>query len=154
MYTKEQLEAKTVKELKKMCVDVLGIPGMTKKNKGIIINAILEHYNNSDDVKEVEKVEESTEIPEINIFVKSHKRPFSNERGNNYSSTIYMTSGVVQGNYHVVGKTIKKALEVVGDILNADIKSTPIVNGNIVGMDYVLKEGDVCEFLKPAGKKG
>ena len=34
-FTREQLEAKTAVELKRMCVDELAIPGMTKKPKNV-----------------------------------------------------------------------------------------------------------------------
>ena len=41
-FTRADLEAKTAKELKRMCVDELGIVGVTKKPKDDVINAILE----------------------------------------------------------------------------------------------------------------
>ena len=40
-FTREQLEAKTVRELKNMCVYDLDIPGFTKKDKATVINAIM-----------------------------------------------------------------------------------------------------------------
>ena len=43
-FTREELEAKTVKSLKDMCVNELAIPGMTKKAKGLVITAILNEY--------------------------------------------------------------------------------------------------------------
>ena len=40
-FTREQLEAKTVRELKNMCVYELGLPGLTKKDKTTVIDAIM-----------------------------------------------------------------------------------------------------------------
>ena len=42
--TREQLEAKTAKDLKNMCVYELDLPGLTKKNKETVIQAILDKY--------------------------------------------------------------------------------------------------------------
>jgi hypothetical protein len=35
-----------------------------------------------------------------------------------------------------------------------DKLSTGLVNGKDVDGSYILKQGDVLEFLKPAGRKG
>ena len=43
-YTREMLEAKTAKDLKSMCVYELGIPGMTKRPKDEVIDAIMGQY--------------------------------------------------------------------------------------------------------------
>jgi len=165
MFTREELAGKTVKALKKMCVKKLGIPGMTKKNKGIIIQAILDKDGPApvktikEEVKVVEEVVKVVEevvkpISELNFFAKSQLTKPNARTGNKFTTTIYMACGATDGNFTVVGKTITESLESFGDILNADLKSTPLVNGDSVSRDYVLKEGDTVEFLKPAGSKG
>jgi len=161
-YTKADLEATTAKELKRRCVNELGIPGMTKKPKDVVIAAILVSQKTRNSVASVtiskaEPVVEETgpaAINEMNFFAKSRLTKPNERRGNKFSTTCYMACGANDGNFTVVGNTITAALNTFGDILNADIKSTPLVNGEEVNSEYILKEGDVVEFLKPAGQKG
>ena len=46
-FSRTVLEEKTSKELKRMCVDELGIVGVTKKPKEDVINAIMAQYGKS-----------------------------------------------------------------------------------------------------------
>lgn len=158
-YTKTELEAITAKELKRMCVNELSIPGMTKKSKDTVIAAILAKQGEASDsgasiAKPVVEETGPAVINEMNFFAKSRLTKPNERKGNKFSTTCYMACGANDGNFTVVGNTITAALSTFGDILNADIKSTPLVNGEEVKSDYVLKEGDVVEFLKPAGQKG
>jgi len=158
-FTKKELKETTSKELKRMCVNELGIPGMTKKTKKVVIKAILARQaggSGASVTKTAPVVEEAKPavINEMNFFAKSRLTKPNERRGNKFSTTCYMACGANDGNFTVVGNTITKALDTFGDILNADIKATPLVNGEEVKADYILKEGDVVEFLKPAGQKG
>ncbi len=155
-FTKKELKETTSKELKRMCVHELGITGMTKKTKKVVIKAILAKQK-ADESNYADSVIEAVEPPEINemnFFSKSRLTKPNERKGNKFSTTCYMACGANDGNFTVVGNTIEKALDTFGDILNADIKATPLVNGEEVDVNYVLKEGDVVEFLKPAGQKG
>jgi len=49
---------------------------------------------------------------------------------------------------------LKEVGDFIREVLNVDRLSTGLVNGKEVPGDYILKEGDNLEFLKPAGKKG
>ncbi len=167
-FTKTDLEAITVKDLRKMCVHDLGIVGMSKKTKGIVIDAILTNQGGGNEIPPPDKAAvlkksaaqiaadnvAPTSIKEMNFFSKSRLNKPNARKGNKFSTTCYMACGANDGNFSVVGNTIKNALDTFGDILNADIKSTPLVNGKEVTSSYVLKEDDVVEFLKPAGQKG
>lgn len=159
-FTKKELKETTSKELKRMCVNELAIPGMTKKTKKVVIKAILakqKETGGSGGVVAKPAVEVAAGpavINEMNFFAKSRLTKPNERRGNKFSTTCYMACGANDGNFTVVGNTITKALETFGDILNADIKATPLVNGEEVKADYILKESDVVEFLKPAGQKG
>ena len=46
-YKRETLEAKTSKELKRMCSQRLGLPGMWKKSKVEVIDAIMAKFANA-----------------------------------------------------------------------------------------------------------
>lgn len=62
-FTRETLENMTVPALRTLCVNELAIPGMTKKAKGIIIDAILEKYGKPVVEAPVEQVDvESTNV--------------------------------------------------------------------------------------------
>jgi len=154
-FTREELEVLTVKALRRMCVDDLGIVGVTKKPKGVIIDAILANQGGVKSAKaEPVKAAPLGPIKDMNFMGKSQFMSNSAKPGNKYTTTIYMACGVNNGNFSVVGRTVEDAIATFGEILNADIKSTPIVNGEAASLSYVLKEGDVVELLKPAGRKG
>lgn len=164
-FTREDLEAITVKDLRRMCVHDLSIVGMSKKTKPVVIDAILENQGASGPptatitkgsaAKAAADAQDNVSpITEMNFFSRSRLTKPNAKTGNKFSTTCYMACGANDGNFTAVGNTIEKALATFGDILNADIKSTPLVNGEEVKRSYVLKEGDVVEFLKPAGQKG
>lgn len=52
------------------------------------------------------------------------------------------------------GQTVAQARENFKEILNIPDGAKAIVNGDEVGEDYILNEGDSLEFIKSAGGKG
>jgi hypothetical protein len=52
------------------------------------------------------------------------------------------------------GQTVAQARENFKEILNIPDGAKAIVNGDEVGEDYTLNEGDSLEFIKSAGGKG
>jgi hypothetical protein len=74
--------------------------------------------------------------------------------GSRTTTTIHVSCGASSGNFPVVGRSVKQVGEFLREVLNVDQLSTGLVNGKDVGAEYVLKQGDNLEFLKPAGKKG
>ena len=154
-YSRNQLESMNSKELKRMCVYELEIPGMTKKPKDTVISAILEKFG-------------TTSAPASIAASKGGKNPLGQVQGtftsfldkpkakfgNRNTTTIRVSSGASAAKFSVVGETVGAVSELLREILNVDRMSTGLVNGKEVAKDYVLTENDNLEFLKPAGKKG
>ncbi len=150
-FTKADLEAKTSKDLKRMCVDELGIVGVTKKPKDDVINAILAQYKGAGKATIAKKPEKITGIEfKAQSTLTKPSAPF----GSKTTTTIHVSCGASSGNFPVAGKTVKDVGDFLREVLNVDRLSTGLVNGKEVGADYVLKNGDSLEYLKPAGKKG
>lgn len=152
-FTREQLEAKTVRELKNMCVYELNLPGLTKRNKETVIRAILAKYGtesatiakapiSGDAMKGVEFKAQSTITKPDGDF------------GHKTTTTVHVSCGASSGNFPVAGRSVKEVGEFLREVLNVDRLSTGLVNGVDVDADYVIKPGDTLEYLKPAGKKG
>jgi len=152
-FTREQLEGYTVPELRRMCVYELEIPGMTKKPKDVIIQAILAKYGRSAPMAAAPKAKTSpmtgVEFTGQSIVTKPHE-----EFGSRTTTTIHVSCGASSGNFPVVGRSVLEVGEFLREVLNVDQLSTGLVNGKEVAGSYVLKEGDHLEYLKPAGKKG
>jgi len=144
-----ELEAKTVDELRSMCVR-LGIVGMSKKRKDIIIDTLLEYYKHISS----SKAASSQSLNEMRSVFHSKVTDPSASAGNKTSTTILVSCGASYGNFPVVGKTVGTVAEFLREILNVDRMSQGVVNGKQVEDSYCLKEGDSLEFLKPAGRKG
>jgi hypothetical protein len=70
------------------------------------------------------------------------------------STTIQVSCGASSGRFPVAGRTVAEVGEFLREVLNVSKLSTGLVNGKEVEGSHVVKEGDVIEFLKPAGKKG
>jgi len=150
-FTREALQAKTAKDLKRMCVDELGIVGVTKQPKDDVINAIMAQYGGAakTTIAKVDKKVTGIEFSGQSTLTKP-EAPF----GSRTTTTIHVSCGASSGNFPVTGKTVKDVGDFLREVLNVDRLSTGLVNGKEVGADYVLKSGDNLEFLKPAGKKG
>jgi hypothetical protein len=152
-YTREQLEAKTARELKNLCVYDLHIPGMTKKRKDVIIDAILELHGRPVTKVSLSKPEKGP-MKAIEFTAQSTITKPGAPFGHKTTTTVHVSCGASSGNFPVAGRTVKEIGEFLREVLNVDRLSTGLVNGKTVDGDYVVKPGDNLEFLKPAGKKG
>ena len=162
---KETLTEKTVAELRGMCKS-RGITGMTKKRKDINVAAIL---------AENEKASADTPATVTNQAVKPSKvTPIKNDgpvtaakfnlnsvltspyaqKGNKTTTTIQVSCGANTSEFPVVGKTVGAVQEFLKEVLNIDRIATGQINGAAAEANYILAEGDVLEFIKPAGRKG
>lgn len=154
-FTREQLEAMTVPQLRSMCVYELGIPGYTKKAKPVIIDAILEKHGKASTAS-VAKEEAAKPGPMSGLEWNATsilKKPNGNP-GDKHTTTVHVSSGASSGNFPVAGRTVKEVGEFLREVLNVDKLSTALVNGNNVDANYVIKPGDNLEYIKPAGQKG
>ena len=154
-FNKDELEAKNSKELKRMCVDELGIVGVTKRPKDEVINAILTQYGRAAvGITKAAPAAGTGAIAGVEYTGRSVITKPSGQFGSRTTTTIHVSCGASSGNFPVVGRSVKQVGEFLREVLNVDKLSTGLVNGKDVGGDYVLKQGDNLEFLKPAGKKG
>ena len=62
--------------------------------------------------------------------------------------------GVYAHSLPLVGMTVGQARSEFGDRMNIDPEAVAVVDGNHVPEDTVLHEGNVLNFVKPAGEKG
>lgn len=156
-FTREELEAKNAKELKRMCVYELDIPGMTKKPKPVVINAIMEKFGRgSGGSASISKPAAAGAAPltALEGTFTSHLDKPGAVFGNRNTTTIRVSNGASSGNFPVSGRKVSEVSELLREVLNVDRMSNGLVNGKPVDSDYVLKDGDTLEFMKPAGKKG
>lgn len=155
-FTYEQLNAKTAVELKRMCVDELAIPGMTKKPKEVVIKAILAKFGGTAAATKTAAAAAPAKEKMSGVAFSAHSvmtKPGA-AFGQKTSTTIQVSCGASSGNFPVAGRAVAEVGDFLREVLNVDKLSTGLVNGKEVGADYVLKPGDTLEFLKPAGKKG
>lgn len=164
-FTREELEERTAKDLKRLCIDELGLVGMSKTPKEHVINKILENFSMAPKGSDapvpaaVASLKGPTssnakEITGIEFAARSIMTKPSARKGDKTTTTIHVSCGASSGNFPVAGKTVKEVGDFLREVLNVDELSTGIVNGNAVDADYKLKDGDNLEYLKPAGKKG
>ena len=152
-FTKDQLEAKTAVELKRMCVDELAIPGMTKKAKDVVIDSILGKFGASK-ATVAKAATPAAAIAGVAFNAQSVLTKPGAPFGSKTSTTIQVSCGASSGNFPVAGRSVKEVGDFLREVLNVDKLSTGLVNGKEVGAEYTLKPGDTLEYLKPAGKKG
>lgn len=156
IYTEEQLNDMTVAALRELC-KTYGITGMSKQRKEDIVSAILNFYEPEEEV-----VEEDDNEQEDNYKASSDngKLPYLNSKihsfatKDKYESVISVSCGAASSNFAVVGKTVGYVKSTYREILNIDVDSSSVVNGENVKESYVLKSGDTLEFLRKAGSKG
>ena len=150
-FTRDQLEAKTSKDLKAMCVSELNLPGLTKKPKEDVIRAIMATYGKAGGTiaKAAPGALKGIEFAGQSTLTKPGS-PF----GSKTTTTIQVSCGASSGSFPVAGRSVKEVGDFLREVLNVDRLSTGLVNGKEVSADTVLKAGDTLEFLKPAGKKG
>ena len=152
-FTRTELEGMTAAKLKNMCVYELDLPGLTKKPKETVIQAILaKSGSTSSGAASIAK--SSGGLTDLGFSAHSRLTKPEAKFGSRTSTTIHVSCGASSGNFPVTGRTVKQVGEFLREVLNVDQLSTGLVNGREVGADYILKDGDNLEFLKPAGKKG
>jgi hypothetical protein len=78
----------------------------------------------------------------------------SAKKGDKTTTTIQVSCGANSADFPVQGKTVGAVQEFLKEVLNIDRLAEGQVSGNKIDSSYVLKEGDVLEFIKPAGSKG
>jgi len=158
-FTREQLNTMTSKEMKRMCVEDLKIAGVTKKPKEVVIEAIMSKYGAKSSTSTpastpvltpaVQQALSGVEFSGRSVITKPGA-PF----GQRATTTIHVSCGASSGNFPVMGRSVKQIGEFLREVLNVDRLSTGLVNGKEVDAEYILKQGDNLEYLKPAGKKG
>jgi len=149
-FNREELNLKTSKQLKRMCIDELNIVGVSKRPKDEVIDAIISSYG----AKKTASIAPSKKIAGVEFTGRSVLTKPDAPFGSRSTTTIHVSCGASSGNFPVTGKTVKDVGDFLREVLNVDRLSTGLVNGKEVDGDYVLKSGDNLEFLKPAGKKG
>lgn len=163
-YTKEQLEAKTVAELKQMCAYNLGISGMSKKRKDVVIDAILEKQGVPSVAPKTDTPKTDTpktDRPKVDQRVNAMAASFEsrltkpqNRKGDRTTTTVRVSCGASSGVFDLANKTVGAVAEFLKEVLNVDRLAQGIVNGNPVNDSYILQPNDTLEFLKTAGSKG
>ena len=155
VYAEDQLQEKTVVELREMCRK-FGIPGMSKERKDTIIDSILEFYQDQEVSVEPEEEdsyysepESEEKVPYVNAHVHSYL-----DKNEKYQSLITVSCGAASGNYPLVNKSVGFVKATYREILNIDDTSNAIINGVEKSESYVLKSGDTVEFIRKAGTKG
>ena len=82
---------------------------------------------------------------------------FSDEFGGNTAVAeggVEVVHGVYAHSFPLGGMTVGQARSELADRMNLDPDSIAVVDGNEVGDDTVLGEGQVLNFVKHAGEKG
>lgn len=153
-YNREQLEGMTARELKEMCAYELDMPGYSKKTKDVVIDAILAKYGTKAAKASVAPVKASGPMTGVEFNAQSVLTKPDAPFGSKTTTTIHVSCGASSGNFPVAGRTVGQVGEFLREVLNVDKLSTGLVNGKDVSPDYVLKNGDSLEFLKPSGRKG
>ena len=74
--------------------------------------------------------------------------------GDKTTTTIQVSCGANSADFPVLGKSVGAVQEFLKEVLNIDRLAEGQVSGKSVKADYILQEGDVLEFIKPAGRKG
>lgn len=177
IFTREELETKTSKILKRICIDELKLPGLSKKGKGVVIDAMLSHYATLDnsmelvDVKDDEyddgnnddeydennennEVKSNNPIKALSFNLNSIMTKPNANFGNKNITTIHVSCGASSGEFPVAGRTVFEISEFLREALNVSRMSIGLVNGKEVKDDYIVQSGDNVEYLKPAGQKG
>ena len=161
-FTREALEAMGDKKLKRMAFNELGLVGLSKLTKAGTIDAILDIFGEEGDdgngSATIEKVAApaapAAPMTGVEFQAQSTLTKPSGAPGHRTTTTIHVSCGASSGNFPVAGKKVVEVGDFLREVLNVDRLSTGLVNGKEVSPDYILKDGDNLEFLKPAGKKG
>jgi len=166
MATKKELMDKTNAELRQMCKD-LGIVGMTKKRKDVIVKALLANDKSNTDAKAAKTSDTATiakpvaatpvkqgPITNMAYQMQSSLTKPSAKVGDKCTTTLLVSCGANSGSFPVTGRNVGEVKGFLKEALNIPSFPDAVVNGKKVEDDYILTEKDTLEFLKPAGRKG
>jgi len=67
---------------------------------------------------------------------------------------IKVVCGANSQEVEVAGKSIGEVRKLLGETLNIPKDAKPVISGDNVSDNYVIKPGDTLEFIKPSGEKG
>lgn len=155
------LDAKTVAELRDI-VRSRGIVGFSRKNKDLTIKAILADMDQGKPAACCAPASGAVKATPVKVApvtaakftMTSILTKPSAKTGDKTTTTIQVSCGANSADFPVVGKNVGLVQEFLKEVLNIDRLAEGQVAGKTVASDYVLKEGDVLEFIKPAGQKG
>lgn len=158
-YTRDELENMNAKNMKRMAFQELGLSGLSKKNKPEVMSAILASQDkgskpSGSSKAVVSKAPANKPMGGLEAKLTSVLSKPNAKFGHRTSTTIEVTCGANTGNFPVAGKRVGEVAEYLREVLNVTRMSTGLVNGKEKGNDYILKDGERLEFLKPTGKKG
>lgn len=166
MATKKELMDKTNAELRQMCAN-MGIVGMSKKRKDVIIDAILANDKADASAKAakasdsgpatIAKKEATKTVAPLTSMayqMQSTLTKPSAKEGDKHTTTILVSCGANSGSFPVAGRSVGEVKGFLKEALNIPSFPDAVVNGKKVEDKYILSESDTLEFLKPAGRKG
>jgi len=158
--TYESLNNKTVAELR-VIVRSRKIAGFSRKTKDLTIKAILAAGDGPSVGKPAvsetvvaKPAAKPIKVTAARFNMSSVLTKPSARKGDKTTTTIQVSCGANSSDFPVEGKTVGAVQEFLKEVLNIDRLAEGQVAGNTVTSSYVLKEGDVLEFIKPAGTKG
>ena len=166
--TYETLDSMTVAQLRNI-VRSRKIVGFSRKTKDLTIKAILAAGDGPSMTKpstatagkthtqklaETAAVKPPTPVTAAQFKMSSVLTKPSAKVGDKTTTTIQVSCGANSADFPVSGKTVGAVQEFLKEVLNIDRLAEGQVAGNSVDSSYVLKAGDVLEFIKPAGRKG
>lgn len=147
-YNEESLNLMTVKNLESMAKD-LGITGVSKKGKAVVIAKILETQGKDTETKSA-PVAKPVAAPVVNTAkLESMIMTFTKKSGK-----VMVSCGANSGEFEIIGQALYSVHEFLREVLNIPQDSSYTVNGTNVSLGYIVKEGDTLEFIKKAGSKG
>jgi len=167
--TYETLNDKTVAELRQI-VRSRKIVGFSRKTKDLTIKAILANSDMGTTTPSISKPSKPG-LTHTQKLVKTAAKPPSPVTaaqfkmssvltkpsarvGDKTTTTIQVSCGANSADFPVEGKTVGAVQEFLKEVLNIDRLAEGQIGGVSVESSCVLKEGDVLEFIKPAGSKG
>jgi hypothetical protein len=155
--TYETLNDKTVAELRQI-VRSRKIVGFSRKTKDLTIKAILAAGDGPKTASACKPTAAATKPPTpvtaAQFKMSSVLTKPSAKVGDKTTTTIQVSCGANSADFPVEGKTVGAVQEFLKEVLNIDRLAEGQVAGVTVTSSHVLKEGDVLEFIKPAGRKG
>lgn len=143
----DELIEKTNSELREICYN-MGITGMSKARKSVIVDAIIDAEEEETWDDEVDDTGDDSATA-VRAEMTSVREP-----AGDISTKIRVSCGGSSGMFSVAGKTVGAVSELLKEALNIDEMAQGLVNGKPTDESKTLGSGDILEFIKPAGRKG